>query len=231
MSAPLPSTPKAPAGRPASEASRIRLALVDDHAIVRAGYSRLFALEDDLAVVAEYGDADRALAELCGPRRGHVDVLVLDLSMPGRSGLELLRTLVRGGLPLQVLVVSMHDSPAMVTQCLQAGARGFVSKSSEPQDLVDAVRQVARGLVVSPLPSADARPGIAAIDQPHLQLTAREAEVLRRLLTGMPVDQIAAQMGLSDKTVSNYQTLIRQKLGVGNAIELVHYARRHGLMP
>jgi DNA-binding NarL/FixJ family response regulator len=207
------------------------LALVDDHAIVRAGYGRLFALEDDLAVVAEYGDADRALAELSGPRRGQVDVLVLDLSMPGRSGLELLRTLVRGGLPLQVLVVSMHDSPAMVTQCLQAGARGFVSKSSEPQDLVDAVRQVARGLVVSPLPAAEARAGAAAIDQPHLQLTAREAEVLRRLLTGMSIDQIAAQMGLSDKTVSNYQTLIRQKLGVGTAIELVHYARRHGLMP
>lgn len=210
---------------------RIRLALVDDHAIVRAGYGRLFALEHDLEVVADYGDAERALAELCGPRRGQVDVLVLDLSMPGRSGLELLRTLVRGGLPLQVLVVSMHDSPAMVTQCLQAGARGFVSKSSEPQDLVDAVRQVARGLIVSPLPSADARPGVAAIDQPHRQLTPREAEVLRRLLTGLPIDQIAAQLGLSDKTVSNYQTLIRQKLGVGNSIELVHYARRHGLMP
>lgn len=211
--------------------TRTRLALVDDHAIVRAGYRRLLALEPDLEVVVDYGDAERALAELSGPRRGQVDVLLLDLSMPGRSGLDLLRPLVRGGLPLQVLVVSMHDSPAMVTQCLQAGARGFVSKSSEPQALIDAVRQVARGLIVSPLPAADARPGLAAVDQPHLNLTPREAEVLRRLLTGMPIDEIAAQLRLSDKTVSNYQTLIRQKLGVGTAIELLHYARRHGLMP
>lgn len=208
---------------------RIRLALVDDHVIVRAGYARLFALEADLAVVAEFGEADAALAALSGPLRGRVDVVVLDLSMPGRSGLELLRSLSRAGLPVLTLVVSMHDSPAMVTQCLQGGARGFVSKSCDPQTLIDALRRVARGETVLPpgLPGR-ADGGRAA---PHHQLTGREDEVLRRLLTGLPLEAIAAELGVSEKTVSNYQTLIRQKLGVATAVELLHYARRHGLMP
>ncbi len=203
-----------------------RLALVDDHAIVRAGYARLIELEDDLAVHAEFGDAEQALAALAGPLRGHIDLLVLDLSMPGRSGLELLRSIVRAGLPLQVLVVSMHDSAALVTQCLQAGARGFVSKSADPQALIDALRRVLRGELVAP-PGH----GEPVLRPPHHDLTAREVEVLRRLLTGMPFEEIASQLGVSEKTVSNHQTQIRQKLGVGNAVELLHYARGHGLMP
>jgi DNA-binding NarL/FixJ family response regulator len=203
-----------------------RLALVDDHAIVRAGYARLIELEDDLVVRAEFGDPEQALTALGGPLRGHVDLLVLDLSMPGRSGLELLRSIVRAGLPLQVLVVSMHDSAALVTQCLQAGARGFVSKSADPQALIDALRRVLRGELV--LPPGHGEP---ALRPPHHDLTARELEVLRRLLTGMPFDEIAGQLGVSEKTISNHQTQIRQKLGVGNAVELLHYARSHGLMP
>lgn len=209
----------------------IRLVLVDDHAIVRAGYARLFALEDDLQVVAEFGDADRAAAALAEPLRGRADLLLLDLSMPGRSGLELLRQVVRGGWPLQVLVVSMHDSAALITQCLQGGARGFVSKSADPQTLIDAVRRIARGETV--LPPGLPQPGrpVEALDEPHRQLTAREDAVLRLLLTGLTVEAIAARLGVSEKTVSNYQTLIRQKLGVANGVELVHYAQRHGLMP
>ncbi|MDP4302480.1 response regulator transcription factor [Leptothrix discophora] len=203
-----------------------RLALVDDHAIVRAGYARLIELEDDLVVCAEFGDPDQALTALAGALRGRVDVLVLDLSMPGRSGLDLLRSIVRAGLPLQVLVVSMHDSAALVTQCLQAGARGFVSKSADPQALIDALRRVVRGEPVLP-PGHDP----ASPRPPHHDLTARELEVLRLLLTGMPFEAIAQQLGVSEKTVSNHQTQIRQKLGVANAIELVHCARQHGLMP
>lgn len=203
-----------------------RLALVDDHAIVRAGYARLIELEDDLQVSAQFGDAEQARAALTGELRGRIDLLVLDLSMPGRSGLELLRDLVRAGLPLQVLVVSMHDSAPLVTQCLQAGARGFVSKSADPQTLIDALRRIRRGELV--LPPGHGEP---TLRPPHHDLTARELEVLRRLLIGMPFDEIARQLGMSEKTVSNHQTQIRQKLGVGNAVELIHYARGHGLMP
>ena len=211
---------------PALSTPPARLALVHDHAIVRAGYARLIDLETDLVVSAEFGDSEQALAALAGPLRGRIELLVLDLSMPGRSGLDLLRSIVRAGLPLQVLVVSMHDSAALVSQCLQAGARGFVSKSADPQALIDALRRVLRGDVVLP-------PGHGEPVQrpPHHELTGRELEVLRRLLTGMPFDQIAGQLGMSEKTVSNHQTQIRQKLGVANAVELLHYARAHGLMP
>ncbi len=202
----------------------IRVMLVDDHTIVRMGFKMLLeASGADIEVVAEAASGDEALPLL---ERVRHDLLVLDLSMPGRSGLELLRSIVRAGLPLQVLVVSMHDSAALVTQCLQAGARGFVSKSADPQALIDALRRVLRGELV--LPPGHGEP---ALRPPHHDLTARELEVLRRLLTGMPFDEIAGQLGVSEKTISNHQTQIRQKLGVGNAVELLHYARSHGLMP
>jgi DNA-binding NarL/FixJ family response regulator len=207
-----------------------RIALADDHAIVRMGYRRLLELEADLSVVAEYADAESAAADLCQTRRGAVDLLILDLSMPGRSGLDLLRQLQREQPALKVLMVSMHDSAALVGQCLGAGACGFVAKSSDPQALVDAVRQALRGETVgAPRPAAAPRAGRRPL--PHEQLTGRELEVLQQLLAGLGVEATAARMGLSEKTVSNYQTQIRQKLGVVNSIELVHYARRHGLMP
>jgi DNA-binding NarL/FixJ family response regulator len=213
----------------------VRIALADDHAVVRVGYRRLLELEPDLRVVAEYADADQAEAGLVGAATAtaaapaEVDLLILDLSMPGRNGLELLRLLQARRPALKVLVVSMHDSPAMVAQCLRAGAAGFVPKSSDPQAVVDAVREVARGRRALPPQLAQA---VRTLDPkpPHEQLTTREAEVLRLLLAGASLESIARQMGLSDKTVSNYQTLVRQKLGVASAHELLHYAREHGLV-
>lgn len=207
----------------------LRVALADDHAIVRVGFRRLLELEPGLRVVAEFGDADAAEAALLGPAPLALDVLILDLSMPGRNGLELLRALQAARPALRVLVVSMHDAPSMVAQCLRAGAAGFVPKSSDPQAVVDAVHEVAAGRrALSPalaqaLRALDAQP-------PHELLTAREAEVLRHLLAGQGVEAIARTMGLSEKTISNYQTLVRQKLGVGSAHELLHYARGHGLI-
>jgi len=212
-----------------SAAPGLRVALADDHAIVRVGFRRLLELEPGLRVVAEFGDADSAEAALLGATPLALDVLILDLSMPGRNGLELLRALQAARPELRVLVVSMHDAPTMVAQCLRAGAAGFVPKSSDPQAVVDAVHSVAAGRRALPAALAQA---LRALDaQPaHEQLTAREAEVLRHLLAGLGVDAIARQMGLSEKTISNYQTLVRQKLGVGSAHELLHYAREHGLI-
>lgn len=207
---------------------RLRVALVDDHAVVRTGYRRLIELEPDLEVVAEYADADTAYAQLTRDATCPVDLLILDLSMPGRSGLDLLRRLTLRWPAIRVLVFTMHDSPAMVGQCLRAGAAGFVTKSSPPDLLVDAVRRAARGEtplspdVVDAARDADALP-------PHLDLTTREFDVLQQLLAGRSVEEIAQSLYLSAKTVANYQTLIRQKLGVGNAVELMRYARAHGL--
>ncbi len=207
----------------------IRVALVDDHAVVRAGYRRLIECEPDMRVVAEYADAQAAYLALQGGATV-VDVLVLDLSMPGRSGLDLLRRATSHWPTLRVLVFTMHDSAAMVVRALNAGAAGFVTKSSEPAVLVDAVRRVVAGeRALSP----DARAALAAQGDtlpPHLQLGAREFDVLHLLLEGHPVEAIARRLHLSPKTVANHQTAIRHKLGVGSAIELLRYARQHGLL-
>ena len=107
----------------------MRVALADDHAVVRAGYRRLLELETDIAVVAEYDNAETAYSALTATEAGAIDLLILDLSMPGRSGLELLRRLALRRPELRVLIFTMHDSPAMVDQCLRAGAIGFVTKT------------------------------------------------------------------------------------------------------
>jgi DNA-binding NarL/FixJ family response regulator len=205
----------------------LRVGLVDDHAVVRSGYRRLIELEDDLAVTAEYVDAESTYAALGGPGPCPVDLLVLDLSLPGQSGLELLRHL-RQRLPaLPVLVFTMHDSAALVQQCLRAGAAGFVTKSSEPGMLLDALRRIARGEIA--LSDDVARAPGQAVQPRHAALSVREFDILQGLVVGHDVDRIAQTLRLSAKTVANYQTEIRRKLGVGNAVELVRYAREHGI--
>ena len=212
----------------------IRVMLVDDHAVVRAGYRRLLEMESDLFVVAECADADAAYDALqrqpvsAGPL---VDVVVLDLSMPGRSGLDLLRRLTLRWPSLRVLVFTMHDSAAMVSQCLRAGAAGFVTKSSQPEELVLAVRQVmGQGIVLSDDIAAAARAVLEDVERPpHANLSPREFDVLRYLVDGLAVDEIAERLTLSTKTVANYQTMIRQKLGVANAVEMLRYVREHRL--
>jgi DNA-binding NarL/FixJ family response regulator len=205
----------------------IRVMLVDDHAVVREGYRRLLALEPDMRVVAESADADGAFTAL-QRQPDLADVMVLDLSMPGRSGLDLLQRVAAHWPRLRVLVFSMHDNPAMVTQALRAGAMGYITKSSPPDELVNAVRCAAQGRLVL---SADVAQ-VALAGQPnalHTGLSTREFDVLRFLLEGQTLEQIAERLHLSAKTVANYQTLIRQRLGVSNAVELLRYARQHGL--
>ncbi len=209
-------------------AGPVRVVLVDDHAVVRAGYRRLLADEGDLQVVAEFADADAAYVALVAAPPGAFEVLVLDLSLPGRSGLDVLRQARQRWPALPILVFSMHDSPAMVAQALAAGAAGFITKSSEPALLVSALRRVARGErgVLSPDIAAAAQ----AAAPPHRLLSGREFEVLRGLAQGQTVEQIAALLHLSPKTVSNYQTQIRQRLGLGTAVDLLRYAQTHRLL-
>lgn len=203
----------------------IRVMLVDDHALVRAGMARLLALEPDMQVVGEHADGDRAYAALQA-EPPPADVLVLDLSMPGRSGLELMRRLRLRESPVKVLVCSMHDSPAMLAQALTAGAAGFVTKQSDPLLLADAIRRVARGEVVL---SPDVVAAADASDAPHLKLTPREFDVFVRLAQGESLETIADALKVAPKTVSNLQAAVRAKLGVGSAVELLRYAKAHGL--
>ena len=205
----------------------LRIGLVDDHAVVRSGYRRLIELEDDLAVTAEFVDAESTYAALTAPGPCPVDLLVLDLSLPGQSGLELLRHLAQRLPSLPILVFTMHENGALVQQCLRAGAAGFVTKCSEPGTLLDALRSVARGEIALSDDVVPA-PGDAA-EAPHAALSVRECDILQRLVVGHDVDRIAQTLHLSAKTVANYQTEIRRKLGVGNAVELLRYARVHGI--
>lgn len=209
----------------------LRVALADDHAVVRAGYRRLLELEADMAVVAEYGDADAAYSALCnGGGAESPDLLVLDLSMPGRSGLELLRRLTLRRPELPVLVFTMHESAAMLDQCLRAGAAGFVTKSSAPEVLVDAVRRAARGERPLSPDMVALQVAQGAGGPPHARLSSREFDILNQLLAGHSVDEIAQTLRLSVKTVANYQTRIRQTLGVATAVDLLRYGREHGLV-
>lgn len=206
----------------------LRVALVDDHAVVREGYRRLLELESDMTVVAEYVDADSTYAALTATRGPRVDLLVLDLSLPGGSGIDLLRRLSSRCPGLRVLVFTMHDNPAMVTQCLNAGAAGFVTKSSEPALLIDAVRRAARGEL--PLSPDVARVLLAdSKGAPHAQLSPRAFAILLGLIEGRNLDDIADELRLSPKTIANYQTMIRHRLGVDNGVELLRYAQRYGL--
>lgn len=201
--------------------------LVDDHAVVRTGYRRLLELEGDVEVLLESGDADAAFEQLQRRAGRDLDLVVLDLSMPGRSGLEFLR---RGRLHwpwLRWLVFSMHDSPAVIGQALRSGADGFVSKSSQPDELVRCLRRVAAGGEQVLADGLQLPP--SAERAPHLELSAREFEVLQLLLQGQLPAQIGERLHLSSKTVSNLQARIRSRLGVGSAVELLRYAQQHRL--
>lgn len=207
----------------------LRVLLVDDHAVVRAGYRRFLEADGRIEVVAEAADADSALRCLCIPGRVTVEVAVIDLSMPGRGGLDLLRHLRQRGDGPRVLVFSMHESLSMVRQALALGAVGYITKSSDPALLVDAVIRVAGGeRVVSPELGFDW--DALAHEAPHHQLSAREFEVFVRLARDEPLDAIADALCLSAKTVANLQTTIRTKLRIDSAIALHRYAREHGLI-
>jgi DNA-binding NarL/FixJ family response regulator len=214
-------------------AALVRVALVDDHAVVRQGYRRLLESEADMQVVAEHGDADAANAWLVRTEAEDVDVLVLDLAMPGRDGLDFARRCALRWPRLRVLVFTMHDHPSIVAQALAAGAAGFVTKTSAPEVLVASLRSVASGRtrVLSPDVALriDARADAAAGAAPPAALSAREFDVMRLLVAGEALDAIARRLHLSPKTVSNLQTAVRNKLGVRSAVELLRYAQQHGL--
>lgn len=210
-------------------ARRLRVMLVDDHAVVRTGYRRLMELEGDIDIVAECANADEALDQLLRLGDGALDVVVVDLSLPGRSGLDFIRRAAPRYPRTRFLVFSMHDSPAMVSQALQSGAGGFVTKNSDPAQLAALLRRVAHGELNVLSDDIAAAPAAPHAQAPHLALTPREFDVLLLLVQGLPLERIAQQLHLSSKTVSNYQTAIRHRLGVSTAVELLRYAQQHKL--
>lgn len=205
-----------------------RVLLIDDHALVRAGYRYLLHCTRHLQVVAE---ASTAAAGYRRFLRGGIDVTVLDLSLPGAGGLEVLRRMRCKQRAPRVLVVSMHDEPAMVDRTLGLGAQGYLCKRSNPELLVEAVSQVAQGNVfVDPLLASDrARRSRRASGLE--QLSEREFEIFRQLAEGHPVEAIARSLCLSAKTVANYGTAIRNKLKIQNRAEMARIALAAGIVP
>ena len=207
----------------------IRVVLVDDHPVVRSGYLRLLDQAGGITVVADVGDGDVGYAAFVAERP---DVLVTDLAMPGGGGLELIRRVLLRKSRARVLVFSMHDGPMLVRRALEAGARGFVTKASSPDILVDAVRALHAG---NRYLSPDLTPALLQNDTEHetqrlATLSAREFEVFRLLAQGHSVAHCALALKLSPKTLANHQTLIREKLGLVTSAALVHLAIRHGVI-
>lgn len=206
----------------------IRILLLDDHSVVRTGYRRLLDAEAGFRVVAEAACADDAYAHLCG---GGIDVAVVDLSLRGSSGIEAIRRMLARESSLRVLVMSMHDNSGYVTQAMRAGALGYLTKNSEPPEVFEAIRKVAAGQRVFSTDIAQTMAG-AALDGEQLlaRLTPREFEVLRMTAGGDSPSCIANHMHLSQKTILNYLSTIRQKLDAENDFKLLRLAARHGLV-
>jgi DNA-binding NarL/FixJ family response regulator len=208
----------------------IRLVMADDHAIVREGLKRIVAGAQDMQIVGEAADGDEVLRIV---RAQEFDVLVQDLSMPGRSGMELIK-LVKAERPkLRILVLSMHEELQYAVRSIKSGASGYLTKESAPAQLVQAIRKIAAGgayisAEVAEQLALGAMPG-GVQAAPHEVLTDREFEVFRQLVAGVSVTDIAARLSLSVKTVSTHKAHLMQKLGLHNQSELVRYAMRHGL--
>lgn len=207
----------------------IRIVIADDHAIVREGLKRIVSGVPDFQVVGEAGDGTEVmrLARAC-----EFDLLVLDLSMPGRSGMELIK-LVKAEKPrTRILVLSMHDEHQYAVRAIKSGASGYLTKESAPALLEQALRKIAGG---GAWVSADVAQQLALGAMPggevaaHEALSAREFEVFQLLAGGMTVTDIAGRLSLSVKTVSTHKTNLMHKLGLHNASELVRYALKHGL--
>ena len=207
----------------ASHTGAVRILLVDDHAVVRAGYRRFLETEPDYRVVAEASSGEEAYTLL---QSNQPDVVVLDLSMPGRGGLSTLRRIKLRWPLLAVLVCSMHDNLAFALQAMRAGANGYVTKSSDPAFMVTAVRRVLAGTPVMSPDVALKLASASALDseQPTLGLSVREFEIFRLIAAGRSHDEIANLLCVSAKTVANNHSLIKQKLGVNTDIELFQLA-------
>ncbi|QIG93125.1 MULTISPECIES: response regulator [unclassified Bradyrhizobium] len=206
----------------------ISILLVDDHPVVRQGYRRVLEHQDDFRVVAEADNAANAYREF----KSHTpDVVVMDISMPGASGLEAIRNIRARDADARILVFSMHSEAAQVKAAFGAGASGFVTKGSEPAELIAAIRSVARGEhamsddVARVLALESLVPTRSALDQ----LGEREIEILRQLAAGNTKEQIAANLNLSTKTVQNYHYLIKAKTGLRTDAQLVRLAVECGL--
>jgi two-component system invasion response regulator UvrY len=205
----------------------MRVLIVDDHPIVASGCRTVLAEEPEI-VILEAPDAESA--ELVFVTE-HPDICVVDINLPTVSGFELARRLLAHDASARIIMFSMNDDPVFVTRAIEIGAKGYVSKTGDPQDLVEAIREVGKGGVY--LPSALARSiafaGPAVAKNPLSKLNSREMEIVRLLSSGKSLSEIAWMVHSPYKTVANTSAIIRQKLGLRTSAELVRLAIESGV--
>ncbi len=206
----------------------IRIVIADDHAIVRQGLRQIVGLEPSMTIVGEAQNGNEVLDLV---RTASVDVLVLDVSMPGRNGLETLKEVKRLYPGTAVIVFSMHPKGQYAVRVLKAGAVAYISKDCAPEELITAIKKAYRGeKYISPdVAELFAEYIVRGEDEPHKLLSDREFEVLRLIGSGKGLTQISEQLNLSVKTVSTYRTRIIEKTGLGSNSEMTRYILERGL--
>ena len=208
----------------------IRIVLADDHTIVREGLKQLLAGAPEFSVIAEARDGSEVLKHV---RENDFEVLLLDMAMPGKSGIDLIKQVHAEKPKLRILVLSMHEEQQYAVRALKAGAAGYITKDSASARLVEAIRKVAGGgAVISPAVAEQF--ALAAMPQnealPHTALSDREFQVFEMLASGESVSAIAERLNLSVKTVSTHKAHVMQKMNLANQSELVRYALNHRLL-
>lgn len=208
----------------------IQVLIADDHAIIRDGLKQIISFVPNMEVAGEAGDGEEVLQKI---RSLKVDVLVLDMSMPGKSGIALIQQITAIKPELPILVLSMHQESQYAVQAMRAGASGYITKNTASSQLIDGIRKVAEG-------GTFVSPGISdklikqmhkpETELPHTKLTPREFQIFNMLVEGHSVNDIANILSLSNKTISTHKAAVLQKMEAATTANLVYYAMKHGLI-
>ncbi|WP_288636981.1 response regulator transcription factor [uncultured Oxalobacter sp.] len=208
----------------------IRIVIADDHTLMREGLKRIFEGNDEITVVGEAIDGFSVISQV---RKGGFDMLLLDLSMPGRSGIDLIRQIRTEAPKLPILVLTMYEEEQYAVRSIRAGAQGYLTKESAGDQLVNAIKKVASGRPYISMEVAEQLAlGIMTPEKemPHTQLSDRESEVFNLLASGKSITDIGAQLHLSVKTVSTHKSRILTKMGMHSLAEIVQYAVTQNLL-
>ncbi|WP_079436338.1 response regulator transcription factor [Zoogloea sp. LCSB751] len=208
----------------------IRLMLADDHSIVRTGLKQVLSDAPEFTVCAEAATGDEVITQV---RQAPPDLLLLDMSMPGRSGIELIKQLKSEYPRLPILVLSMHKEEQYAVRAIKAGAAGYLTKEHAGEELIGALRKVAGGGVfISPAVAERLALEYSARhnELPHTTLSDREYQIFQMIVAGATITAISERLSLSVKTVSTHKSRILQKMGMSSSAELIHYAIEHQLV-
>lgn len=210
--------------------AKIRILLADDHEVVRSGLATMLKKNEDFEVIHEVSSGEQAYQQYS---ELEPDLLIMDMTMPGIGGLEALRRICGRYSDARVIMFSMHENVTLAMQVMSAGAMGYVSKSGDSQDIIAAIRQVMGGksYLSAEMAQKIALQSVSGTEDPTQRLTAREFEVFRLLAEGLSLSRVANQLNLESKTVANYQTILKNKLGFSTTTEMVRLAIKYGVIP